>query len=176
MGERTTYTPEIGRQICRWIAEGGTLREWCRQEDSPCFQTVYRWIDENVDFAVAMDRARDLGADAIAMEALKIADTPQYGTVTTLDGDKVTTRNEDMLGHRKLQVETRLKLLAKWHPKKYGDKFTQEHVGKDGGPIQTEELSDFEKARRVAFLLARGIQTQTESQPGESGNPPQTTL
>jgi hypothetical protein len=29
---------------------------------------------------------------------------------------------EDMLGHRKLQIETRLKLLAKWSPKRYGDK------------------------------------------------------
>ena len=29
-----------------------------------------------------------------------------------------------MLGHRKLQIETRLKLLAKWNPKKYGDRVT----------------------------------------------------
>jgi hypothetical protein len=27
-----------------------------------------------------------------------------------------------MLGHRKLQIETRLKLLAKFNPKKYGDR------------------------------------------------------
>lgn len=32
-----------------------------------------------------------------------------------------------------------------------------EHTGKDGGPIQTEEvLSDFELARRLAFALERG--------------------
>lgn len=32
-----------------------------------------------------------------------------------------------------------------------------EVTGKDGGPIQTEEvLSDFELARRVAFMLERG--------------------
>jgi hypothetical protein len=33
----------------------------------------------------------------------------------------VTIKKVDMLGHRKLQVETRLKLLAKFNPKKYGD-------------------------------------------------------
>jgi hypothetical protein len=27
-----------------------------------------------------------------------------------------------MLGHRRLQIETRLKLLSKWDPKRYGDK------------------------------------------------------
>jgi phage terminase small subunit len=30
-----------------------------------------------------------------------------------------------------------------------------EHTGKDGGPIQTEEISDSERARRVAFLLSK---------------------
>ncbi|MNU09652.1 hypothetical protein D3C72_2563420 [compost metagenome] len=45
-----------------------------------------------------------------------------------------------MLGHRRLQVETRLKLLAKWHPKKYGEKVTAEHTGPNGAPIQYERI------------------------------------
>lgn len=32
-----------------------------------------------------------------------------------------------------------------------------EHQGKDGGPIQTNEVSDLEKARRIAHLLAQGL-------------------
>lgn len=37
-----------------------------------------------------------------------------------------------------------------------------EHQGKDGGPIQTEsrEVSDLEKARRIAHLLAQGLRAQ----------------
>lgn len=31
-----------------------------------------------------------------------------------------------------------------------------EHTGKDGGPIQTEEISDLEAARRIAFILTKG--------------------
>ncbi|HXD37446.1 MAG TPA: hypothetical protein VN624_12375, partial [Rhodanobacter sp.] len=38
-------------------------------------------------------------------------------------------RQEDMLGHRKLRIDTRLKLLAKWDPKRYGDKQQLEHSG-----------------------------------------------
>jgi phage terminase small subunit len=30
-----------------------------------------------------------------------------------------------------------------------------EHTGKDGGPIETKDVSDIERARRVAFMLAR---------------------
>jgi hypothetical protein len=52
-------------------------------------------------------------------------------------GDKATfTTVEDMLGHRKLQIETRLKLLAVWDPKRYGNKV---QLGGDGGaPIRVE--------------------------------------
>jgi phage terminase small subunit len=35
-----------------------------------------------------------------------------------------------------------------------------EHTGKDGGPIQTEELSDTESARRIAFALTKGKRAQ----------------
>lgn len=33
----------------------------------------------------------------------------------------------------------------------------QEHTGANGGPIETKELSDTETARRIAFLLAKGL-------------------
>ena len=48
----------------------------------------------------------------------------------------VTIKKVDMLGHRKLQIETRLKLLAKFNPKKYGDKVV--HSGDDENPVVIE--------------------------------------
>ena len=33
-----------------------------------------------------------------------------------------------------------------------------EHTGKDGGPIETRELSETEAARRIAFTLAKATQ------------------
>jgi hypothetical protein len=123
MGRPSDYTPEMADAIIEWIAEGKPLREFCRQEDTPGWRTVYDWLERDSDFSARFARARDMGADAIAEEALSIADTPLEGerTETDADGDTKVVR-EDMLGHRRLQVDTRLKLLAKWHPKKYGDK------------------------------------------------------
>lgn len=80
-------------------------------------------MDADPDFATRFARARERGADAIAQEALEIADTPVEGVRKEIGGkDGPKEIYEDMLGHRKLQVETRLKLLAKWFPQKYGDK------------------------------------------------------
>ena len=45
---------------------------------------------------------------------------------------------------------------SKLAPKKYGDRLTQEMVGKDGGPIEIADLSPLEMARRVAFALEKG--------------------
>jgi hypothetical protein len=40
----------------------------------------------------------------------------------------------------KLRVETRLKLLAKWNPKKYGDNMQLRHADAEGGKLDTQPL------------------------------------
>jgi hypothetical protein len=76
----------------------------------------------------------------MAEEALHISNTPHFGQKKVYssgeDEDSVTVTEEDMLGHRKLQIETRLKLLACWNPKKYGTKVQM--GGDPGNPIQIE--------------------------------------
>lgn len=120
----STYTQEIANTICERISNGEPLKTMCREPGMPPWRTVYDWIRDKPDFAAAMERARELGADAIAAQCLEIADTPLTGEEITIRGKSKEIRKGDMLGHRKLQIETRLKLLAKWHPKKYGERTT----------------------------------------------------
>jgi hypothetical protein len=94
--------------------------------------------DEELSASIA--RARDIGYDALAEECLLIADTPQFGQKQVMTDEGTATTIEDMLGHRKLQIETRLKLLAKFHPTKYGDK-TILAGDPSGAPIKTEDKS-----------------------------------
>jgi hypothetical protein len=129
----TKYTQAIADKLCERIANGEGLKTVCREPGMPAWRTVYDWIRDIPEFAQAMERARELGADAIAAECLEIADTPLTGEEITIRGKSKEIRKGDMLGHRKLQIETRLKLLAKWHPKKYGEKV--EHTGAGGGPV-----------------------------------------
>lgn len=42
------------------------------------------------------------------------------------------------------------------------DASSHEHTGKDGGPIETADLTDFEKARRIAFYLAQAANQKPE--------------
>ena len=132
-GRPSTYSKEIADHICERIADGVTLRQICRDLGIK-WRTVYEWLETHPDFLAAYARARDIGADAIAEEALEIADPLSIGEEYEDDGLRVKVRRSDMLGHRKLQVETRLKLLAKWNPKKYGDRVDLHHGGQAENP------------------------------------------
>lgn len=128
-GRPSKYTPEIAQKMCELLSDGVPLREICRRDGFPAWQTVYDWMyrddalgDEGVGLSRAIARAREAGYDAMAEECLLIADNPQWGQKQVMTDEGTSTTVEDMLGHRKLRIETRLKLLAKWNPKKYGDK------------------------------------------------------
>ena len=136
MGRPTTYTKELGDEICNLVSEGKPLKTFCREHGWP-WRTVFHWIEDNPEFAAQYQKARDIGMDAIAEEALEIANTPLTGeeteTSTGPDGTIEKVKRADMLGHRKLQIWTRLQLLAKWNPKKYGDRVT--HAGDPDSPV-----------------------------------------
>ena len=140
-GRASTYDPNIARIMCEQLSEGIPLRQICRENEGfPAWRTVYDWMRKDPDLATAIAHARDVGYDAMAEECLIIADTPMMGEEVSEteddDGTKVTIKRVDMLGHRKLQIETRLKLLAKFNPKKYGDKVV--HAGDDVNPVIIE--------------------------------------
>ena len=130
MGRRTKYTQEIAQTIVDGLSRGSPLAVICRQiqvDES----TVYDWKNANEDFSQRFARGREIGFDAIAAETLAIADdgTNDYAPV----GDEgAVAYNAEHVQRSKLRVETRLKLLAKWDPKRYGDKQQVEHSGQIG--------------------------------------------
>ena len=114
-------------EIHAWIESGKTLRAYCRQDGKPSYGTVYDWLEADAKDAgiesSRFARARELGEEQIMQECLAIADKTQAGEIVTVKADGTKeVKTADMIEHRKLRIETRLKLLAKWNPKKYGDK------------------------------------------------------
>ncbi len=65
-------------------------------------------------------RAREVGADAIADETLAIVDAaPERIMNESGTGSRV---DPGYVAYTKARVEQRMKLLAKWNPKGYGDR------------------------------------------------------
>lgn len=154
-GRPSKKTPALCAEIVKRVGNGEPLAQVCRDEHMPHWTTVYDWIEADADFSLAIARARDHGADVIALDALAIADETHRDTVKRDDGSEMA--NSEWISRSRLRVETRLKLLAKWSPKKYGDKQALEHSGPNGGPIEVNQVQadadDF--TRRIAGLTAR---------------------
>lgn len=107
--------------IIEWISEGNTLREWCRQNKIH-YSTVYLWMEKDQNFANRIARARETGHDVIAEQCFAIADE-----MPPMDANGKT--DPGFVSWQKNRIWTRTQLLAKWNPKKYGDKVGVEHSG-----------------------------------------------
>lgn len=121
MGRPSKFSQELFDEICEWVSGGNTLASFCRDHKLGR-TTVHDWIVSDEKLAEQFGRARDKGFDAIAEDTLEIIDTPPPVTATGgTDGGHVTWQ--------KARVEQRMKLLAKWDPRRYGDKIDVNHSG-----------------------------------------------
>jgi len=141
-GRPSSFTQEIADEIVERLSEGEPLRQICRDDRMPSWQTVYRWKADDEAFSRRIAGAREAGFDAIAEECLEIADETAFDTVCGKEGDRP---NSEWITRSKLRVETRLKLLSKWAPKKYGDRMDLNHGGQDGNPVNMNWQINFVK-------------------------------
>lgn len=156
VGRPTLYTSDLVDRICERLSVGEPLAQICRDKGMPGLSTVYDWQSADKDISGRFARAREAGFDQIALDALRIADDATSDRATDSEGRERV--DNEAIQRSRLRVETRLKLLAKWDPKRYGDRLHQELTGANGGPLQTEELSALspdERKRRALELAAK---------------------
>ena len=111
--------PEIVEKVLEYVANGGTLRSFCRQKNMPSYRTLYRWLDKDAEFMSRfVHTSRFLGARAIAEEALALVDTPP-----PMIGEGENARMDNAhVNWMRSRADLRLKLLAKWYPQEYSEK------------------------------------------------------
>lgn len=119
IGRPSKRTPEICAEICERLSTGEPLAAICRDDHMPDPSTVWDWAKSDPNLSQDIARARESGFDALAAQCIEIADDERHDWRMTKKG---VIMNEVAVSRAKLQVETRLKLLAKWDPKRYGDK------------------------------------------------------
>lgn len=99
-------------EIVEWIANGKTLRAFSQQPGRPSWRTIYDWIRKDPAFRERFERARQIGFDSLAEECLEIADElPADGRC-----------DARFVRQQRLRIQTRLKVLARWCPGRYGSR------------------------------------------------------
>lgn len=143
----TKRKPGVVEDILARLSTGETLASILRSEERfPSATAWLEWCAADESLSLAYARARDAGEAVIAEQCLEIADE-EPERYDTEHGSRVDPGD---VAHRRNKIETRLKLLAIWNPKKYGSKVD---VTTDSKPINTDTA---DVAARVASLLAAG--------------------
>jgi len=139
IGRPIGFRKAVADEFCRRIGEGRSERSVCKDPDMPAHATIYKWEQENPEFATQYARARDERAAHLAEEALTIAD------------DLGETPSSEQVQKARLQIDTRKWFAAKLAPKKYGDRIqtdatVQANVTGDM-TMRLQAMSDDELAR-----------------------------
>ncbi|MGC4013415.1 MAG: hypothetical protein QM755_02695 [Luteolibacter sp.] len=137
-GRPSLHTPDIVARIIEGLCDGVPLTLVCRPDDMPGITTVWEWTKKDPAFAEAIARAREAGFDRIALDAIAIADSTGHpADPASSDNTPAEPPNKDWILWSKLRVDTRLKLLSTWDPKRYGEKATHDPSapgGNSGNP------------------------------------------
>lgn len=124
-GRPSSFTQEIADEICFRLSKGEPLAVICRDERMPAVRTVSDWKKAHEPFSAAIACARDEGFDEIATDTMAISDDVKADAAE--------------VAKARLRIETRLKLLAKWDPKRYGDKLDLNHSGEITLPAEARQ-------------------------------------
>lgn len=146
MANRTKRTDRVKEKFLTVLRQTCNVSEAARSAGIGR-RTAYEWRDSDEAFAADWEDAEQEAADNLEREAWRRG----------VEGvDKPVTYQGEITATFKEYSDRMLELLLKGHrPEKYKDR--REITGKDGGPIETKELSDMEFARRTAFALTKGV-------------------
>ena len=132
-GRPSTYNPEIAKRMCEQLSDGIPLRQICRQEGFPAWQTVYLWMSKDAELHKAIAHAREVGQDAIAEEIYRLVEAEPARIYDEKGNSRVDAGHVAWV---RVQADIKLKLLAKWNPKRYGDRVV--HAGDGDNPVVVE--------------------------------------
>ena len=81
-------------------------------DEMPSYTTLKKWQRDVPEFASLSARAKEDGTHFLGEDSLRIADDLEIDPQ-----------------HKKIMIDTRLRLIGKWNTKAYGDKVETVHSG-----------------------------------------------
>jgi hypothetical protein len=132
IGRPSSYSDTIIETICEQLCEGIPLAQICQKQGMPGLRTVYDWEGSKPGVSARIARAREVGEEVIMAGVLDIIDAPPQ-RVKTRAGSFVDSGE---VANRRMRAEYRLKLLAKWNPRKWGEKIDMTTNGNDLSPTR----------------------------------------
>lgn len=144
------YSKKYAKIVADRHAGGKAISEIGLQTGMPNKGTILEWMGEHPEFAAMMEAAQATYLSVLADECVQIANQAKLD-----DDDKAVQR-------AKLQIDTRMKIIEKLAPEKYG----RNRKGGDSpgaAAAKGPKLSDNELVRRIMFGIDRARRGQAKA-------------
>jgi hypothetical protein len=130
---------QVVPRICEELAKGLSLSAICAEQGFPNRSTIQRWCDDDPDIAAAITRARDLGFDERADQAV----------------EKAKSAKDAALG--RLAFDADRWYLAKLNPQRYGERIQTAQTDVNGNDAPAAD-----PAQSIAAILAAARERQAK--------------
>lgn len=160
-GRPSKYKPEMIEQAQKLCALGATDKD-VADFFGVTDRTLYRWQLEYPEFCKALKLGKEAPDDRVERslfhratgythKAVKIFADPKTGAQHIVEYDE----------HYPPDTTAMIFWLKNRRPDLWRDRV--EHTGKNGGPIETSDMTETEIARRIAFTLQQGLKIQDKT-------------
>jgi hypothetical protein len=143
-GRPSSYTPAMGDEIARRIAEGESLKRICASEGMPNVSTVLRWAGDDIEgFRNRYTRAMEARAHLLVEEIVELADAA----------------GPDDAQARRLQVDARKWIASKFWPKVFGDRLHTDvqQLDKSGNPTDPASINVMAAAAKLTSTERKAL-------------------
>lgn len=153
MPRPTKYKKEFAeqaRKLCLLGATDKSLAEFFEVTES----TINKWKLEHNEFSESIKKGKEIADAEVASKLFHRATGYEHkeDDIRAVNGEIVITPT---VKHYAPDTTAAIFWLKNRQKDNWRDKQDHEHTGKDGGPIETKDLSQNDVARRIAFLLTK---------------------
>jgi hypothetical protein len=131
-GRPSKYSEDYCNEVVEFLAGGHSVTAFAGHI-GVARSTVFKWADEFPEFSVALKAGQAKATAFWESILIKVARDGGGNATAAIFGLKNRASDD------------------------WSDKIVNEHSGPGGGPIQTEEIGEIEAARRIAYVLAKGL-------------------
>lgn len=152
-GRPTLYKPEYVEQAKKLCLLGATDRELA-DFFKVSEQTLNSWKTQHPEFLESLKVGKEQADQRVERSLYQRALGYSHPDVHVSNFQGLVTLTP-IIKHYPPETTAGIFWLKNRKPEEWRDRI--EHTGKDGGPIQTEELGDTDRARRIAFTLQKAL-------------------
>jgi hypothetical protein len=138
------FNQEIADRLCEALSTSNKststiLKDLGKDGDTVGLTTIFKWLNDNEEFAKQYARGKEEQADFLAEEMIDIADDSSLDVAFNDEGKPFIYHEH--INRSKLRVDTRKWIASKLKPKKYGDRITQDvNINEDLNSLTEAQL------------------------------------